>query len=73
MLMPRYHPRQRVTVTLGSLLSGYPLKGGTILQADRRGSHPGALTSCRLLTGADALKPAGTPALPGSNGPALSG
>ena len=29
--------------------------------------------NCRLLTGADALKPAGTPALSGSNCPALSG
>ena len=41
------------------------------LHADRRGVHLGALASCRLLTGADALKPAGTPALPGSNCPAL--
>ena len=28
MLMPRYHHRQRGAVTLGSLLSGYPLKVG---------------------------------------------
>jgi len=43
------------------------------LQADRSRVHLGALASCRLLTGADALKPAGTPALSGSNCPALSG
>ena len=36
------------------------------LQADRRGVPLGAPASCRLLTGADALKPAGTPAFPGS-------
>jgi hypothetical protein len=34
--------------------------------------HLRARASCRLLTGADALKPAGTPALPGSNCPTLS-
>ena len=42
------------------------------LQADCRGVSLGAPASCRLLTGVDALKPARTPALPGSDCPALS-
>jgi hypothetical protein len=37
MLMPRYHPRQRGTVTLGSLLSGYPLKVGRFCRLTAEG------------------------------------
>ena len=43
------------------------------VQADRRGISLGAPASCRLLTGVDALRPARTPALPGSDCPTLSG
>ncbi len=53
------------------MLKGIQLNRDT-LPADRRGISLGEPASCRLLIGADALKPARTPAFPGSDCPALS-